>query len=89
MELIRDKEKCYLRCEHHNWYYDGKPPLVSGCASCWFTYFMGQRAQMKPEYMDEQLEALEGAIKHVIEAEKNGTWDFVPYDRPEIKVEKE
>lgn len=91
MEILKvnkeGKETCYLKCEVHNFFYAGRPPLTTGCTECWMTYYMGQRAQMKPEDMAESLDTLESAIVHLVEESEKGTWDFVPDLKVDISHE--
>ena len=95
MEILRitpldgGEPKAYLRCEVHNWFFNNRPPLVSGCTSCWMCYYLGQRAQMKPELMDMGLQELETALLHMQEECKSGKWDLDLYPHPEVHIEKE
>lgn len=93
MEIIRaiskGKEVCFLRCETHNWFYKGIPPLVSGCNSCWLCYFMGQLAESETEDQKAAIEQLESAIHHAAELDDKGEFDFVPYAHPEVDFSKE
>lgn len=94
MEIIKIKkndgdEVCYIRCEVHNWFADNKPPLVSGCTSCWMAYYFAQRALMKPELMDMGLEELETAIHHMQEEIEKGGWDLKLLDHPIVEINRE
>lgn len=80
MEIVRAKqngeEKCFIKCEIHDFWFKGAPPLTTGCQSCWMAYFIGQRASMKPEEMDLALDILEAAVHHMAEQSDQGTFDF-------------
>ena len=94
MEIIRiqkadGEDVCYIRCEDHNYWYKNSPPLTVGCRSCWLAYYLGQRAQMKPELMDMGLDELEAALKHMEEELHAGKWDLELYDRPIIDIQQE
>jgi hypothetical protein len=72
MEIIKSKdaegtETCYIKCEIHNYFYTGRPPLTTGCTSCWMTYFTGQQAQAKEK--DEHLDILESMLHGMVEQE--------------------
>lgn len=93
MEIIRIKsddggeEKCVIRCEEHNYFYNAFPPETQGCQSCWMTYYMGQRAQMPAAKQDAGLDELETAITHMRELILAGGWDLKLLDHPEIEIE--
>lgn len=72
-------------CPDHNFYYKGKPPLTSGCRSCWEVFFISEWALAggKPEDVDK----LESAIKHIAEQDDKGKFDFKP--EFDFKVEHE
>lgn len=72
------------RCAEHNYYYRGKPPITSGCHSCWETFFISQWAENggKPEDVDK----LESIIRRAAELDDKGEFDFKPV-HPEIKYE--
>jgi len=77
-----------VRCEIHNWYFKGMPPITTGCRECWQAYYFAQvaRAGMdKKECVDQ----LESAIRHTTELVEKGGWDFEPLEHPEIKIEEE
>jgi hypothetical protein len=95
MEIIRISkdsgagEVCYVRCEKHNYFFNARPPEQHGCDSCWMTYYIGQRAMMKPNQMDEGLSQLEAAI-HGMEAEiAKGDFDLQLLDSPIIEITHE
>lgn len=84
-----DGEKAVVRCEEHSYYFNARPPEQKGCQSCWFTYYIGQRAMMKPDQMDNGLEELEHAI-HGMEAEiAAGSFDLQLLDAPIIEFSHE
>ena len=74
------------RCEIHDWYYRGSPPITHGCRECWHTYYFMQWAGSKGD-LQANLEQLESAIRHATEAVDRGEWDFKP--ELEIKIENE
>lgn len=78
--------KFYGRCNEHNWFYKGLPPLTTGCKECWEVYYFMQAAQVPSEKMAENTDALESAIHHLVEADQRGEWDFQPFDHPEVTI---
>lgn len=90
MEIVKAMkdglEVVFLKCEIHNWFYAGRPPLTTGCHSCWMTYYTGQRALDKGDRA-ESLDLLEAAIHHIREETDAGRWDFVPDFK--IDIEKD
>lgn len=93
MEILKvnqdGKLTCYIRCETHNFFYKGQPPLTTGCTSCWMTYYMGQRAQMPKEKHEESLAELDTALTHMVEHLDAGTWDVEWDDIPTVVIEKD
>jgi hypothetical protein len=69
----------------HNYFYQGRPPLVS-CRECWHAYYFAQwaLAGAKPEHLDQ----LESAVHHMKEQIEKGEWDFKP-KLEDFKVEHE
>jgi len=85
MELIgttrNGKDEFVAMCPTHNYYYNGRPPLVTGCQDCWEAYYFCQVAQSKD--IKESVDQLEMAVRHAAELEDKGLWDF----KPDHKVE--
>jgi hypothetical protein len=93
LEIIRvkkdDEDICYIRCEEHEFYYKGVPPLTVGCSSCWMTYYLGMKCQADPNLLGEDVDQMEHILSHLQEEIEKGKWDFVPFNTPEITIEKE
>lgn len=71
MEIVKVKqengeETCFIKCQFHNWFYSGRPPLTVGCQSCWMVYYTGQQAQGGGD-KEMSLEILESIIKGLAE----------------------
>jgi hypothetical protein len=71
------KDVFVIRCEIHDWYYKGLPPLTTGCKECWSTYYVGQITQAGGD-MKTNIDQLESAVHHAVELEDKGQWDFKP-----------
>jgi hypothetical protein len=77
-------EECFvLRCEEHNWFYTGRPPLTTGCRECWLTYYTGELAR-KGGDLSIEVDKLEAVIRHAAEADSKGEFDFKPEFQMEI-----
>jgi hypothetical protein len=89
LELIgitrNGKEEFVACCPNHNYYYNGRPPLTTGCPDCWEAYYFCQVAQSKN--IKESVDQLDLAVRHAAELEDKGEWDFVPDFH--VKIEKE
>ena len=73
-------------CPDHNYYYNGRPPLTTGCRECWTVYYFCQWA-MSDGDKKTNLDQLESAIRHTAESIDKGEWDFKP--KFDVKIEKE
>lgn len=94
MEIVRATtesgvEQCFVRCEKHNYFFNARPPETKGCAECWFAYYVGQRAMMKPSQMDIGLGELELAIHHMEDEIAKGDFDLQLLDAPIIEITHE
>jgi len=91
MELIgitRDGEDQFVvKCEIHDWYFAGHPPLTTGCRECWNAYYFAQIALATGDKYT-LVQQLESAIRHTAELVDKGAWDFVPNMQIE-SIEKE
>lgn len=83
MKNGKEVDEFVLRCQTHDAYYTGRPPLIHGCAECWEIYLVGQVAQ-SPKDKRELVDQLESVIKHSAELEDKGLWDFVPDHKVEF-----
>ena len=82
-----ESEDCFfLRCEEHNWFYTGRPPITTGCRECWHTYYVGELARKGGDFKVE-VDKLEGVIRHTAEADDKGEFKFTP--EFDFKVENE
>lgn len=90
MELIgisrNGKDEFVAHCPTHDYYYNGRPPLVSGCADCWECFYFCQVAQSKD--IRESVDQLEMAVRHAAELQTKGQWDFVPDFHVKIETEE-
>ena len=77
----KETEEFFLKCDEHNWYYNGRPPLTTGCKDCWLVFYYGQLAQSGAD-KKELVDQLESAIRHAAELEDKGLFDF----KPDFKV---
>jgi len=79
-----------LTCGRHNYVYKrgGLPPLMSGCPECWKVYFVSQFCMTPKANQAEFVEGLEEALHHAAECDDRGEFDFIPYARPQITIEK-
>jgi len=66
-----------VRCEIHDWYFRGQPPLTHGCRECWNVYYFCQIAMAEGD-KKTLVEQLESAIRHTCELADKGQWDFTP-----------
>jgi len=90
MELIgvtrmvdgKEVDQFVLRCEIHNHYYNGRPPITVGCPECWKCYYVAQVAMAEGDKA-ATIDQLEAAIRHVVELAEKGEWDFIPNMRIE------
>ena len=71
------EDRFVIRCEEHNWFYTGRPPLTTGCRECWLTYYTGQLAQKGGDFK-ESVAQLESALRHAGEMADKGDFDFQP-----------
>lgn len=90
MEIIRQnkdgEELCYIKCEEHNFYFKGMPPMTTGCKECWKTYFFGLHCLSKDK---AEMELFEEGLHHALEEIDKGNFDFKPFKTPKITIEKE
>lgn len=90
MEIIRRNidgtETCFIRCEEHNWYFKGQPPMTVGCKECWKTYYFSLRCLASD---NEQIDMLDEALHHAVESIAQGKFDFKILDTPEVDIKKE
>lgn len=89
MELIgitrNGVDQFVASCQKHGYFYNGRPPIVTGCVDCWEAYYFGNTARSKD--IKESVDQLECAVRHAAELEDKGLWDFTPtYD---FKIDKE
>jgi hypothetical protein len=71
-------EDCFvIRCEKHNWFYNRRPPLTTGCSDCWHVYYTGQLAEKGGDFV-QHVDQLESAIRHAAELDTKGEFDFKP-----------
>lgn len=80
-------EQFYIRCSLHNYFGQGAGPMISGCKSCWVTYYFVRIA--KGEFKDGEDEMLEMLLNHVAEDIAEGNFDLKLYKRPKVEIAKE
>ena len=85
--LVNDKEEDQFVacCPEHNYYFKGKPPLTSGCRSCWEAFYISEWALAGAK--KENVDQLESAIRHMAESIDKGEFDFKP--EFDLTIEKE
>ena len=64
-------------------------PPCNGCRKCSYAFWFAFIAKLPPKQQREAVERLIETAKTIIEMESKGTWDFKPYKRPEIKIERD
>lgn len=91
---VLDPNKVTLICGLHNYTPIGSsgmpvPPATHGCKNCWQAYYTTTLAQTPPHLREQRLEEWEKTVRDAVQYVESGKeWDFVPYARPHIKVEK-
>ena len=85
---VSDRTRVTLVCERHHYIAEG-PPAETACADCWMVYYMKLYAQTPPSKRSESFGEWEKGIRDACQMEDEGTFDFVVFDRPIIKMEKE
>jgi hypothetical protein len=80
------RDEFVVRCEIHDWYYKGMPPITHGCRECWHAFYFAQIARSEGDKYTNFAQ-LESAIKKMAEEVDKGTWDFKPDF--EMKIEHE
>jgi hypothetical protein len=83
----KEVDEFVVGCPEHNYWFKGKPPLTTGCAECWHSYYFAQVA-LAGGNIEEHVEQLESAIRHAAEADDRGEFDFKP-KLEDFKIEKE
>lgn len=78
-----------LKCPTHAYIASLRPPKTSGCSECWFLYYLYCIAKSEPSKRLEEVDHLEETIMHQIESVVKGTYDFKPYDKPIVTIEKD
>lgn len=74
-------------CPDHQYWFKGKPPLISGCRECWHAYFFAQTA-LAGGNLEEKIDQLESAIRHTAESIDKGEFDFKP-KLEDLKIQHE
>jgi len=78
----------FFYCPTHMYFPSAETSPVPACADCWkASYLMTMARQKSAEDKQEFSEGLEMLVKHIIEHEKDGTWDYVP--NLEMSINKE
>lgn len=71
------QDEFVVRCEIHDWYFKGQPPITHGCRECWHAYYFTQIARSEGDKYTNFAQ-LESAINHAAESIDKGEWDFKP-----------
>lgn len=86
MEIIgvnrNGNDEFVVRCEIHDWYFCGQPPITHGCRECWNAYYFAQVAIASGDKYT-LVQQLESAVHHSAELADKGEWDF----KPDMKIE--
>lgn len=83
----KEVDEFVVGCPEHNYWYKGKPPLISGCRECWHAYFFAQVAMAGGD-LKTNVDQLEAAIRHTAEAVDKGEFKYEP-EKPIIQVSHE
>jgi len=76
-----------LMCPKHFYTPSRVSSPVTGCADCWRTLYWTIYAKQPDDLRADFAEGLESTIKHMVELDSKGQWDYVP--KLEISIEKE
>jgi hypothetical protein len=88
----RDPRRILAGCTLHGYY---GPSIVAitkpahGCKECWMVWWLHELLKYPASERDEAMEMAFESITKCNEAVENGTWNFTPFDRPEITIEKD
>ena len=88
----RDPKRIYAGCGLHGYYgpshlVDTKP--ATGCADCWKAWWLAHILKFPASERAAALDQAFEAIAKCNEAVENGTWDFTPFEKPEIHIDKD
>jgi hypothetical protein len=93
---VLDKNRVHLVCSqypngkpHELYMGSATPPPPRGCANCWKAYWWYMIASTPPHLREARLAAAEKAVRDAVQWAEAGNFDFVPFDRPEITIEKD
>lgn len=82
-----NSEKTYLICQKHFYTPSKFSKPVSGCQDCWRALYWTLYARTPDEDKQDFVEGLEMTIRHMVEHEAKGTWDYKPLDTLDVKIE--
>jgi hypothetical protein len=102
--LLTDKDKALLTnemfdprgmmvcCATHQYY--GPTKLVkshpaTGCKQCWMVYFLHDLASVPPSERAQRFDEIEEVVRNLNQMVESGKWDYKPFARPDIKIEKD
>ena len=60
---------------------------AQNCPKCWFVLYFHDIAHTAPDKRGSRLDELTEVLNHVVEEVEQGTFDFTPFRRAEIKME--
>ena len=87
VQEVFDNNRVVVFCSKHMYGGGDKPP-TRGCSDCWRVYYIIALASVPPHLRDEELAKLEALVHHMCEEADAGKFDFVPFARPEISIER-
>ena len=86
---VLDKNKIQLICELHHYLGSSTPPQPIGCKHCWEAYYWHMIASTPPHLRAERLDQLSKSVQDACRMADRGEFDFEPFARPEITVQKD
>lgn len=73
----KEVDQFVVLCPVHNYFFNGRPPLTTGCSECWEAYYFAQTAIAGGD-ISQNVDQLESAIRHTAELASKGEFDFNP-----------
>jgi hypothetical protein len=87
-----DPRKILVGCSQHFYYGPSKIKEVhpaQGCKQCWMTYFLHDLSNVPPSERAQRFDEIEEVVRNLNQMVETGKWDFKPFKRPEIEIEKD
>jgi hypothetical protein len=88
-EAMSDQATVY--CGDHFYFGPARNKVAptSGCKKCWMVFYLHHFKSVPPDKREAEMDELKQILMHVTESVENGTFDFRPFRRAEIKIEKD